>query len=79
MPENNYEWMLQEDLETQAQSQLPVDENAVLRQVIFITPVLLLIAITLLTSRKIHSKPWFVATIFFCIGILLAALVKAIF
>lgn len=79
MPENKYEWMLQGNTTSIEESQLPTDDNAIIRQVLFLAPIVLFIAITLLTSSKIHSKPWLIATTVFCLAVLAVSILKVIF
>jgi len=79
MPKNKYEWMLQEDNAASVQNQLPTDENSLIRQVIFFTPIVFFVALTLFSSHKLHNKQRFTATLIYCMAILLVALAKVIF
>jgi hypothetical protein len=78
MPENKYEWMLQDDPTIVEKSELPVDQNAGVRQAVFFVPVMLFAFITLFTSRKIHSKRWFTITSVFCFIVMLVAIAKMV-
>ena len=79
MPENKYEWMLQDDSTVMEKSELPVDQNAAVRQTVFFIPVVFFAIVTLLTSRKLHTRQWFTITSIFCSIVLVVAVAKLVF